>query len=209
MVDSTHLPDESPDIACPWCSTAVTAETAPCPTCDAILNSDEEHHLPGVTAIDAAIARGEKRPPQKGRFLSWFGGESPDEPTTPTDPQAIAPPDDDVQREILRLQLAAQISNLQAEADSILSDALVEGRVADLPDGLRPLAAAEASAETPAETADALVEAAMRAGTAVDIEAEADTEAAQATSAAAATEVAEAARSTEAAEAAPKADEPG
>ena len=73
-------PIGSPDIACPWCSTAVTAETATCPSCNAILISDEEHDLPGVTAIDAAIARGEKRPVQRGRFLSWFGGESPEEP---------------------------------------------------------------------------------------------------------------------------------
>ena len=172
MVDSAHLPEGSPDIACPWCSTVVTAETATCPSCNAILISDEEPDLPGVTAIDAAVARGEKRPVQRGRFLSWFGGESPDEPVTATDAQAIAPPDDDVQREILRLQLAAQISNLQAEADSILSDALVEGRVADLPDGLRPLAAAEASAETPQETADAMVEAAMAAGSEAEAEAE-------------------------------------
>ena len=42
-----------------------------------------------------------------------------------------------------------------------MSDALVEGRVNDLPEGLRPLVSAEASAETPAETADAMVEAAM------------------------------------------------
>ena len=204
MVDSTHLPDGTPDVTCPWCSTAVTAETATCPSCDAILISDEEHDLPGVTAIDAAIARGEKRPVQRGRFLSWFGGESPEEPVTATDAQAIAPPDDDVQREILRLQLAAQISNLQAEADSILSDALVEGRVADLPDGLRPLATAEAGAETPEETADALVEAAMTADTEVAPEAEVAAEAEAETAETAGTEAEE-----EAPEADAEADKPG
>ena len=46
MVDSTHLPDSPTDIACPWCSAAVTAETATCPSCNAILISDEEHDLP-------------------------------------------------------------------------------------------------------------------------------------------------------------------
>jgi RNA polymerase subunit RPABC4/transcription elongation factor Spt4 len=161
MVDPMTGADRPSAAACPWCSAAVTADTATCPSCNAILISTEEPDLPGVTAVDVTIARGEKRPPQRGRFLSWFGGESVDQPTTVADAHAIAPPDDDVQREILRLELEAHISNLQAEADSILSDALVEGRVADLPDGLRPLAAAEAEAETPEETADAMVEAAM------------------------------------------------
>src|SRR3954463_9166734 len=111
MVDSTHLPDDSTAVVCPWCSAAVTTETATCPSCNAILTSEEEHDLPGVTAIDAAIARGEKRPVPRGRFLSGFAGGSSDEPGTKADTQAIAPPDDDVRREILRLELAAQISN--------------------------------------------------------------------------------------------------
>jgi hypothetical protein len=147
-------------LVCPWCSAAVTAETAVCPSCLAILRSDEEHDVPGVTAVDAAglLAR---RPPQRSRFLSWLGGDEVEPAATTSDVQAIARPDVDVQREILRLELVAKISNLQAEADSILSDALVEGRVDDLPDDLRSLAGAEASAETPAETADALVEVAM------------------------------------------------
>ena len=147
-------------LVCPWCSAAVTAETAVCPSCLAILRSDEEHDVPGVTAVDSAALLA-RRPPQRSRFLSWLGGDDAEPAATTSDVQAIARPDVDVQREILRLELVAKISDLQAEADSILSDALVEGRVDDLPDDLRSLATAEASAETPAETADALVEAAM------------------------------------------------
>jgi hypothetical protein len=159
MADPLTPVDTSTASACPWCSATVTTETAVCPSCNAILIPDEEHDLPGLTSVNAAAAR-EKRPAPRGRFLSWLGGESVDQAVAPGDVQAIAPPDADVQREILRLELEAQISNLQAEADSIMSDALVEGRVDELPEGLRPLVAAEASAETPAETADALVEAA-------------------------------------------------
>jgi len=160
MVDPLTPVDPSTAGVCPWCSGAVTATTAVCPSCNAILIPDEEHDLPGLTSVDQAAAR-EKRPAPRGRFLSWLGGEPPDAPAGPVDTQAVAPPDADVQREILRLQLEAEISNLQAEADSIMSDALVEGRATDLPEGLRPLEDAEASAETPAETADAMVDAAM------------------------------------------------
>jgi hypothetical protein len=155
-----QTPTESGATVCPWCSAAVTPETAVCPSCLAILRSDEEHDLPGVTSVDAASLL-TRRPPQRSKLLSWLGGDEVEPPTTTADVDAIARPHEDVQREILRLELEAKISNLQAEADSILSDALVEGRVADLPGGLRPLVDAEAAAETPAETADALVAAAM------------------------------------------------
>ena len=148
-------------LVCPWCSAAITAETAVCPSCLAILRSDEEHDVPGVTAVDSASLLARRLPPQRSRFLKWLGGDDAEPVPTTTDVQAIARPDEDVQREILRLELEAKISNLQAEADSILSDALVEGRVDELPDDLRPLAAAEAAAETPAQIADAMVEAAM------------------------------------------------
>ncbi len=166
MVDSIHPVDRPADVVCPWCSAPVTAETAVCPSCHAILISDAEHDLPGVTSVDPAVTRAEKKPPTRGRFLSWLSGDYQDEapaaePGSEAVTQALAPPDDDVQREILRLELEAQISNLQAEADSIMSDALVEGRTIDLPDGLRPVADAEAAAETPQETADAMVAAAM------------------------------------------------
>src|SRR3954469_20082179 len=147
---------------CPWCSAAVTPETAVCPSCLAILRSDEEHDLPGVTSVDAASLL-TRRAPQRSKLLAWLGGDEVEPPATIAEVDAIARPDEDVKREILRLELEERIPNLQAEADSILSDALVEGRVADLPDGLRPLVDAEAAAETPAETADALVAAAMSA----------------------------------------------
>jgi len=164
MVDSTSPHDRPAAVVCPWCSTAVTPETAVCPSCNAILISDGEQDLPGVTTVDATIMRAEKRPPSRGRFLSWLSGDYQEEPAPEADhgtvSQAVAPPDEDVQREILRLELAAQISNLQAEADSIMSDAFVQGRASELPDSLRPVAAAEAAAETPEETADAMVEAA-------------------------------------------------
>lgn len=159
MADPVTQADPGP-LVCPWCSAAVTPETAVCPSCKAILRTDEDHDLPGVTSVDAAALL-TRRAPQRSRLLSWLGGEEVEPTTTTSDVQAIARPDEDVQREILRLELEAKISNLQAEADSILSDALVEGRVDDLPDALRPLVTAEAAAETPAETADALVDAAM------------------------------------------------
>lgn len=124
---------------CPWCSAAVTAETVTCPSCAAVLISDEEQDLPGVTAIDAKILRGEKAPPPRNRLLSWISGDYPDQTPSPADSQAVAPPDPAVQREIRRLEYEAEVASLQAEADAILSEAVVEGRVVEVPDGIRPL----------------------------------------------------------------------
>jgi hypothetical protein len=124
---------------CPWCSAAVTPETVICPSCAAVLISDEEPDLPGVTEVDAKVLRGEKPPPPRNRLLSWISGDYPDQASSPADAQAVAPPDPQVQREIRRLEYEAEVASLQAEADALLSEAVVEGRVVEVPDGIRPL----------------------------------------------------------------------
>jgi len=138
---------------CPWCSAAVTPETVICPSCAAVLISDEQPDLPGVTEVDAKILRGEKPPPPRNRLLSWISGEYPDQASSPADAQAVAPPDPEVQREIRRLEYEAEVASLQAEADALLSEAVIEGRVVEVPDGIRPLEldpAAEGETAAPA-----------------------------------------------------------
>ena len=156
MVDSTLPADRSIDPVCPWCSAAVTPETALCPSCAAILISEGERELPGVTAVDLAVLRGEKKAPGRSRLLSWISGEYPeDDKPSDTTSAALAPPDPEVQREILRLELEAEVANLQAEADALRSEALAEGR--DLPAAAVPTAdedAAPDAADADVEEAD-------------------------------------------------------
>ena len=84
--------------------------------------------LPGLTAIDAqAIIRSKNPPKPRSRLLSWLSGES-DEIYRPGDSKAVAFPDLDVRREMLKLEIEADLANLQAEADAILSEAAAEGR---------------------------------------------------------------------------------
>ena len=118
---------------CPWCSAALpTTDLEECPSCKATLTSTgtSEASLPGVTAIDhEALLRTNREPrPQRNRILSWLSGEYVDENEGPTQPEAVAPPDLAVRREILRLEIEAEIADKQAEADSIMADAAVEGR---------------------------------------------------------------------------------
>ena len=67
-------------------------------------------------------------PRPRNRLMSWISGEYPDEVGAPAEAGALAPPDMAVRREILRLELEAEVANLQAEADALLAEAKVEGR---------------------------------------------------------------------------------
>ena len=86
--------------------------------------------LPGLTTIDAAAIVRAKTPVARprSRCLSWISGEYPDETPSAADAGALAPPDADVRREMLRLALEAEVANLQAEADALIAEATVEGR---------------------------------------------------------------------------------
>ena len=131
MVDDTHSAGSSPVAVCPWCSAALSPGTGDCPSCGAALTPEvnEQQALPGLTAIDAAaIAKGReqvRRP--RNRLLSWISGEYPDDVLAPGEADALALPDVAVKREMLRLELEAEVANLQAEADALAAEAAAEG----------------------------------------------------------------------------------
>jgi hypothetical protein len=155
MVEST-LPMDRPssDSVCPWCSASLTPNAAVCPSCGAILTAEEERDLPGVTAVDPSSLLRAKPTGSRNRLLSWISGEYPEDATAPEgSAEAIAPPDPEVQREILRLELEAEVANLQAEADAMLSDAVAEGRVIDVPEELRQFASIESTGDAPSDNA--------------------------------------------------------
>jgi hypothetical protein len=129
MVDQSAAQTAGP-AHCPWCSAELPSEaTEHCPSCGATLVGEAEAALPGVTAIDPeAIVRNARMPtaPRRSRLLSWFGGEVTEPDESPAPPGSLAPPPPEVRREILRLELEAEVANLQAEADSITAEAAVE-----------------------------------------------------------------------------------
>jgi hypothetical protein len=124
------LSGEAEASICPWCSATYTGEPEHCPSCGAGLATDPatDQSLPGLTAIDpAALARAKTPSPRpRNRIMSWISGEYPDEGGAPAEAGALAPPDLAVRREILRLELEAEVANLQAEADALLAEAKVE-----------------------------------------------------------------------------------
>ena len=138
---------------CSWCSASLTEGMTECPSCGANLVPDGDPNVPGLTAVDAASIIRSKSPQQpRSRLLSWLSGEYTTDLPSKSEQQAIAPPDLEVRREILRLELQAEVANLQAEADALRAEAAVEGRSVAALDAA--LAAATAGVEGRA-TADA------------------------------------------------------
>jgi len=130
MVDDSQSAVESADRTCPWCSANYTGDPEICPSCGAQLSLDPatDSALPGLTAIDAAaIVRAKTAVPrQRNRLLSWISGDYPDDVQSSSEAGALAPPDLEVRREMLRLELEAEVANLQAEADALMSEASLE-----------------------------------------------------------------------------------
>ena len=125
---------------CTWCSAPLpSADAAACPSCGATLIGEGDPNVPGLTAIDAdailRAARAAKARP-RSRLMSWISGEYVEgSGDSPAAEGSLAPPSDDVRREMLRLELQAQVANLQAEAEAMAADAAVEsGEMIEVPD---------------------------------------------------------------------------
>ena len=138
MVDDATPGSAAPAPRCMWCSAVLpSANEATCPSCGAALIEDADTQVPGVTAIDAeAIVRAgrEVRSKSRSRLMSWISGEY-DEGEKPAPPGSLSPPPLEVRREMLRLELAAQVANLQAEAGAMAAEAAVDsGQPLEMPD---------------------------------------------------------------------------
>ncbi len=130
MVDDTQHGAGPAASICPWCSASYTGDPETCPSCGAALAVDPatDPALPGLTAIDtAAIVRAKDPiPKQRSRLLSWISGDYGEDSPSGVEAAALALPDADVRREMLRLELEAEVANLQAEADALMADASLE-----------------------------------------------------------------------------------
>ena len=143
MVD--HDPQEKPlpvqadaGTRCPWCSALVASpEDVTCRSCGATLHGDAAIEIPGVTAIDVLhVLR--TAPPRKVRGTLGsllVGGD--DEISQPSEAEltALAMPDPEVRREMLRLRLDAELVDLTARAEAL---AAVRGSAIGASPGAEP-----------------------------------------------------------------------
>ena len=159
MLDDATTPEASVQPRCMWCSSILPSDSeVNCPTCGATLIGEGDNQVPGVTAIDAAaIIRGTRdpKPQRRSRLMSWISGEYPEE-EKPAPPGSLSPPPAEVRREMLRLELEAQVANLQAEAGAMAAEQAVEAVEA----GAAPEDAVAGAAATVAAVDEATADAA-------------------------------------------------
>lgn len=130
--------EAAPTTACPWCSEPLPTLGVPdCPSCGAHLVEDTSVEVPGVTAIDPGLLRAAAVPRKvKRTFGSLLVGDD-DEIPPPSEAEmpALARPDADVRREMLRLEMEARLATLQAEARMLdAEDGIVGGADAAPPE---------------------------------------------------------------------------
>jgi hypothetical protein len=106
---------------CPWCSAALPdPEATRCPSCGAALREAAPADVPGVTQVDVEAVLKRRPVAQRSRgLIGWLSGEYQSEA-----PGTLAPPADEVRREMLRLELAAleaEVHAQQAEAAALAS----------------------------------------------------------------------------------------
>lgn len=133
MPDQQPAPDRQPTV-CPWCSAALPADSiATCPSCAATLISTAEAQVPGVTAVDVQhLALRRSVSPTKNRLLAWISGDSTVQPRQPAaTPDAFVPPSAEVVREMLRLELDAELTNRTAEVEAIRAEAALSDEAPD------------------------------------------------------------------------------
>jgi len=159
MVDDSRPEASTSGSICPWCSAPYAGDPETCPSCGAALAVDPatDPALPGLTAIDAAAIVRAKAPVARprSRLLSWISGDYAEESVSATEAGALAPPDLDVRREMLRLELAAEVANLQAEADAMIADAAYETGGPLMTAGTPTVTMASDALVEPADTAPA------------------------------------------------------
>jgi hypothetical protein len=158
MLDDATNGASAPLPRCMWCSAELPSDhETVCSSCGATLIGETDSQVPGVTAIDAeAIVRAGRapKPRQRSRLMSWISGDyEVDEKPAP--PGSLAPPPPAVRREMLRLELEAQVANLQAEAGAMAAeDAVESGTTIEETDIGAALAAVNAAARTEAALGD-------------------------------------------------------
>src|SRR5215218_2888075 len=115
---------------CQWCSAPLpAADLETCPSCGATLSSaPDTGEIRGVTTLDTeAILRSRSEASRpRSRLLSFITGEEPVELGGPEEAESLAPPDDAVRREMLRLQFEAERADLEAESIANKTDVVLD-----------------------------------------------------------------------------------
>ncbi len=124
-----NMPETNEPPHCPWCSAILSsADDSRCPSCNAALRDTADKELPGVTSIDhEAILRSRMPVPKPSGFMGWLSGGYQDAPEPPPAPHTFSPPDTEVKREMLRMELAAIEARMEAQRAELEAELVAAG----------------------------------------------------------------------------------
>lgn len=155
-----HEPPEIPlpppaeaEARCPWCSAPVAdPDDVTCGSCGATLHGDATAEIPGVTEIDAIHASSAIAPRKVRRTFGalFVGGDEPIQEPSQAELPALAMPDAEVRREMLRLRLDAELADLTARVAAMAAERGIPMPV--VPDAG---AGADAAPEAPSQASEA------------------------------------------------------
>lgn len=118
-------PPAAPGARCPWCSAPIASpDDVTCGACGATVKGDAALEIPGVTAIDGQHASRAAAPRKVRRTFGalFVGGDDETLPPAEAELPALAPPDAVVRREMLRLQMEAELAKLTARAAALAAE---------------------------------------------------------------------------------------
>ena len=124
----------TPEGRCPWCSSAVPDDAERCPTFGAALRDASPpgaEEIPGLTQVDPVLGM-RRQLPRPNRLVGWLADidaePAPRIDVSPAaasagaaalagaDPSSVAPPSEEVRREMRRLELEALRAELEERA---------------------------------------------------------------------------------------------
>jgi hypothetical protein len=172
MLDDATTGESAPAPRCNWCSAVLPSDhEVTCPSCGATLLGDGDTSVPGLTAIDSeAILRSARasKTKSRSRLLGWISGDYDDGPAKAAPPGSLSLPSADVRREMLRLELEAQVANAQAEVESMAADLAVEQGLPLTPNGAADAVASAEADDAEPGAADGAPDAEAAAGAPAD-----------------------------------------
>ncbi len=144
QVQGEDMPASADLPRCPWCSATLDAvDAVRCPSCNAQLREDVGAEVPGVTSVDPdAVLSSRKPPSRQSGLMGWLSGSYPEPVATPEAQREVSPPDEDVRREMIRMEIAAIEARLEAERAELAAQLVLDPGARAAPE---PVAASDDS----------------------------------------------------------------
>lgn len=128
QVQGDNMPAPADIPRCPWCSAILDpVDAARCPSCNAQLREETNAEVPGVTSVDLdAVLGSRKAPPRQSGLMGWLSGSYQEPATPPEAKREVSPPDEEVRREMLRMEIAAIEARMEAERAELAAELAID-----------------------------------------------------------------------------------